>query len=96
MYKLVGLLVLLSVVSLVSRASDRNVNPPSGFIISDTIPEVKKNTSKQEEPVKPNVIIKEVPRSRRQMKPVILPKAVPIKPIKIVKPKINTRTRLLP
>jgi hypothetical protein len=96
MYKLIGLFVLLSVVSLVSRGNDCSIDPPRGLIISDTIPEVKKSKSKQEEPAKPNVIIKEVPKSRRQMKPVVVPKAVPIKPIKIVKPKINTRTRLLP
>lgn len=57
---------------------------------SDTIPDTKKpeeNTPAETKPVK----IKEVPKSRRQVKPVPLP-SVPVKPLKIIKPKIIKRT----
>lgn len=56
----------------------------------DTIPDTKKpaeNTPAQTKRGK----IKEVPKSRRQVKPVPLP-SVPVKPLKIIKPKIIKRT----
>lgn len=56
--------------------------------VADTIPEVKK--PEEEAPsTKPVKKIKEVPKSRRQAKPVPLPKVpVKVKPIKIIRPKI--------
>lgn len=36
-------------------------------------------------------IIKEVPKSRRVIKPIAVPTPLPVKPIRIIKPKIITR-----
>ena len=57
---------------------------------SDTVPQTKKPEENVPSNAKPD-IIKEVPKSRRQVKPVAVPK-VPVKPIKITKPKIIRRT----
>ena len=59
--------------------------------ISDTIPDTKKpEESTPPAEVKPGKI-KEVPKSRRQVKPIPVP-AVPVKPLRIIKPKIIKRT----
>ncbi len=65
----------------------------------DTVPPPKKvpekTTEKKVLPDKPDVI-KQVPRSRKQVKPLPLPKVVPVKP-KVIKPKvIKGVTGLLP
>ena len=57
--------------------------------VSDTIPPTIKPEEDAPAKTKPD-IIKEVPKSRRQVKPVVVPK-VPVKPIKIIKPKIIRR-----
>jgi len=59
----------------------------------DTLPPAKKPEESAPAPTdeKPVVKIKEVPKSRRQVKPVAVP-AVPVTPIKIIKPKIIRRT----
>lgn len=101
--RFIFLLLLFMIGPLFSRANDGS-NSVRGFrhlpgiykmrIVADTIPETKPDTKKPAEntpaTVKPE-IIKEVPRSRRQVKPVPLP-TVPVKPIKIIKPKIIRRT----
>jgi hypothetical protein len=53
-------------------------------------PDVKKVT---EQPLdaKSLDIIKEVPKSRRKLKPIAVPAPIPVKPIKIIKPKIIRR-----
>lgn len=59
--------------------------------ISDTIPDTKKpEESAPPAEVKPGKI-KEVPKSRRQVKPIPVPN-LPVKPLKIIKPKIIKRT----
>ncbi|AXY78140.1 hypothetical protein D3H65_30920 [Paraflavitalea soli] len=62
-------------------------------MVTDTIPVVIPDTKKPEENVPATVkpaIIKEVPKSRRQVKPVTLP-TVPVKPIKVIKPTVIKR-----
>lgn len=73
--------------------------------ISDTIPQDEKPVETKNDKSKPDKtktdkikpgIIKEVPKARKQIKPVALPRVVPIKP-KIIKPKIIRRiTGLVP
>lgn len=53
----------------------------------DELPDVKKSL-KELPDVKKLDVIKEVPKSRRKMKPIAVPAPVPIKPIRIIKPKI--------
>ena len=65
----------------------------------DTVPPPQKvpekTTDKKVLPYKPDVI-KQVPKSRKQVKPLPLPKVVPVKP-KVIKPKvIKGVTGLLP
>ncbi|MGV3767108.1 MAG: hypothetical protein ACO1NW_13335 [Chitinophagaceae bacterium] len=69
------------------------------FVKMDTVPPPKKlpekTTEKKVLPDKPDVI-KQVPKSRKQVKPLALPKVVPVKP-KVIKPKvIKGVTGLLP
>lgn len=56
--------------------------------VSDTVPNTPKPPEKQKETAKkvPD-IIKEVPKTRRQLKPV----PIPVKPIKVIKPKVLKR-----
>lgn len=57
--------------------------------LSDTIPAVKSSTVEEESPRKK---IKKVPKSRKQVKPITVDPNLPVKPIKIIKPKIIRRT----
>ncbi|WP_315821758.1 hypothetical protein [Paraflavitalea speifideaquila] len=62
-------------------------------MVTDTIPVINPDTRKPEENIPATVkpeIIKEVPKSRRQVKPVTLP-TIPVKPIKLIKPTIIKR-----
>lgn len=65
--------------------------------MADTIPLPQKENDPKPAPAenptdtKPVSKIKEVPKSRRQAKPVAVP-AIPTTPIKIIKPKIIRRT----
>jgi hypothetical protein len=65
--------------------------PVAGFTrvapLTDTIP-AQTNPGKVQEEVKAPDIIKEVPKSRRQIKPVPVPTPIPVKPIKVIKPKV--------
>lgn len=66
--------------------------PVAGFArgvppVTDTVPVQAKPGDVQEE-VKTPDIIKEVPKSRRQIKPVAVPAPIPVKPIKVIKPKV--------
>jgi hypothetical protein len=77
------------------------MKPLAGFagdhMPADTVPAVKKPVTEQPDVKKPPDelpdvkkldVIKEVPKSRRKMKPIAVPAPVPIKPIRIIKPKI--------
>lgn len=91
-YQLVILFTLLLVKPLTGFAGER--------MLSDTVPDLKKPVPEQpdvkkvvEQPldVKKLDVIKEVPKSRRKLKPIAIPAPVPVKPIKIIKPKIIRR-----
>ena len=61
---------------------------------ADTVPDTRKprNEEKETKKKKPD-IIKEVPKTRRKMKPIPIPvpSPIPVKPIKIIKPKVIKR-----
>lgn len=57
------------------------------YPVADTIPAQAKPGEVQEE-VKAPEMIKEVPKSRKQIKPVPVPAPIPVKPIKVIKPKV--------
>ncbi|WP_295124741.1 hypothetical protein [uncultured Chitinophaga sp.] len=48
---------------------------------------VEKTTETKQE-VKVPDIIKEVPKSRRKVKPIAVPAPIPVKPLKVIKPKV--------
>lgn len=54
--------------------------------VADTVPAQAKPGETQQEVKVPD--IKEVPKSRRQVKPLPIPAPIPVKPIKIIKPKL--------
>lgn len=55
--------------------------------LSDSIPANKKD-SKQNENQDPASTVKEVPKARKQIKPMAVPATTTIKPVQIIKPKI--------
>lgn len=71
----------------------------SAYVITDTVPPVQKTTEEKPAEEKPATtslpVIKEVPKARKQIKPVALP-AVPAKPVKIIKPIIKRVGSLIP
>lgn len=71
-----------------------------GYVIMDTVPPVQKPAEEKPAEDKPATtglpVIKEVPKARKQIKPVALP-TVPAKPVKvIVKPIIKRVGSLIP
>ena len=101
MRRLIAILLLTFLYPLISHANDGSVRGyrtiPGIYKMTrlpDTIPVVTKKpeeTTPVPAEVKPVSKIKEVPKSRRQVKPVAVP-AIPVTPIKIIKPKIIRRT----
>ena len=97
LYRYVGITIILLIISLYSWGSVSLPQHPYKVIspsveLRDTIP-VKKPVEtapveqQKELPVEP--IIKEVPRAKKQLKPIAVPTAVrPLKPPKVIKPKI--------
>lgn len=71
----------------------------SVYMMTDTVPPVQKTTEEKPAEEKPATtglpVIKEVPKARKQIKPVALP-AVPVKPVKIIKPIIKRVGSLIP
>jgi hypothetical protein len=71
----------------------------SFYVITDTVPPVQKPTNEkpaEEKPATTNLpVIKEVPKARKQIKPLALP-TLPAKPVKIVRPIIKRVGSLLP
>ncbi len=74
-------------------------------LVSDSVPKMQRPTeektaettdkiqgSVEEKAAKMPDIIKEVPKARRQIKPVAIPSVIPLKPIKIIKPQIIRNT----
>ncbi|MBV8252098.1 MAG: hypothetical protein JO154_05775 [Chitinophaga sp.] len=63
-------------------------------LAADSVPATRIPTEKPvEKPLDPEAlpIIKEVPKSRRVVKPIAVPTPLPVKPIRIIKPNIITR-----
>lgn len=93
-FRLLAILLGCGALSVTAKAAE-----PRHIARMDTVPPPKKvpekTTEKKVLPDKPDVI-KQVPRSRKQVKPLPLPKVVPVKP-KVIKPKvIKGVTGLLP
>lgn len=97
LYRCVGITVILLIISLYSWGSVTLPQHPykveSPYVaLRDTVPvkkpvETETVEQKQEQPLEP--VIKEVPRSKKQVKPIAVPPAVlPVKPPKVIKPKI--------
>lgn len=100
MRRLTVVLLLTFFYPLLSHANDGSRkgfhNLPGIYKIhhlADTLPPPKKPEETTPAPTeeKPVSKIKEVPKSRRQVKPVAVP-VVPVPPVKIIKPKIIRRT----
>lgn len=100
-YRCLSLSVLLTIRSLAGWGSETLPHLPfegkPSFIISiDTVPAAKKTVVPEEtpapsQPVKEVVtpVIKEVPKSRKQVKPVALPPTgIPVNTPKVIKPKV--------
>jgi hypothetical protein len=64
-----------------------NFNGSFARSLSDSIPANKKD-SKQNENQDPASAVKEVPKARKQIKPMAVPATTTIKPVQIIKPKI--------
>ena len=101
MFRRVGTYMLFLFVfsSVKSRAADSTPGIANMLFLTDTVPAVKAveaQPAQQAENVEvvPNVI-KQVPKSRRQVKPVAVPKIVTTKPKAIIKPKIVIKTGLI-
>ncbi|MBO9674130.1 MAG: hypothetical protein J7577_11840 [Sphingobacteriaceae bacterium] len=62
-------------------------NPPQQELPQEPVKPNNKVTPKQTKPEEP--IIKEVPKAKRQVKPMMVKPNVKIKPIKIIKPRIK-------
>ncbi|AWO02054.1 hypothetical protein DLD77_10280 [Chitinophaga alhagiae] len=61
-------------------------------VVDSIPPKPAKPVEKPQDDVKPPDIIKEVPKSRRKLKPIAVPAPLPVKPIKIIRPKVIKRT----
>jgi hypothetical protein len=96
LYRYVGITIILLIISLYSWGSvslpqhSYKVMSPS-VELRDTIPVKPVETApveqKKEPPIEP--VIKEVPRAKKQLKPIAVPPAVrPLKSPKVIKPKI--------
>lgn len=91
-----GIFSIFMVLSFISKGETTSGGPGGRLDIrrlatclSDTIPAVKSETGEDESPKKK---IKKVPKSRKQVKPITVDPNLPVKPIKIIKPKIIRRT----
>jgi hypothetical protein len=97
LYRHVGITTILLIISLYSWGSTKLPQHtykvvPANAAPLDTIPvkkpvETETVEQKQELPVEP--VIKEVPKAKKQLKPIAVPPVVtPVKPPQIIKPKI--------
>jgi len=100
-YRCLSLSVLLTIRSLAGWGSEQLPHLPfegkPSFTVSiDTVPPTKKTVVPEEtpapsQPVKEVIgpVIKEVPKSRKQVKPVALPtNGIPVQTPKVIKPKV--------
>lgn len=84
------LVILLAVVAARPALAGERLRVPAP--VMDSIPPPPAKPVEKRQDVKPPDIIKEVPKSRRKIKPIAVPAPLPVKPIKIIKPKIIKRT----
>lgn len=91
-----GILSTFMLFSFLSKGSTTVEGPGERFkitnlvvCVTDTIPAVKTAEEKEETPKKK---IKRIPKSRKQVKPITVDPTLPVKPLKIIKPKIIRRT----
>ncbi|WP_232538926.1 hypothetical protein [Chitinophaga tropicalis] len=92
LYRYTGIIIILLICHLNSWGSVSLPQHPPYSVPLDSIP-VKKpaEVEKQDQPVTDAIpdVIKEVPKSKKQVKPIAVPPAVmPVKPHVIIKPKI--------
>ena len=100
MFREAGIYILFffifSAVTVNASALTTGVNR---FVVPiDTIPAVKAveaQPAQQVDNVEVPNVIKQVPKSRKQVKPVAVPRIVPTKPKAIIKPKIVIKTGLI-
>ncbi len=59
-------------------------------VLNDSVPDVKKIPDTKAGVDSNGSVIKEVPKSKKQVAPIAVPASVKVKPIKVVKPKIIT------
>ena len=99
LYRICLIACLCMIRSLQGWGSDSTSLPRLSFemVSMDTIPAVKTSPT-QTEPttegpidkvIKP--VVKQVPKSKKQLKPVAIPGNLPVKPLKTVKPKVIIR-----
>jgi hypothetical protein len=85
--------------SVKSSAANTTARPGKMLCLMDTVPAVKAveaQPAQQSENVEVvPTVIKQVPKSRKQVKPVAVPKIVTTKPKAIIKPKIVIKTGLI-
>ena len=67
-------------------------DPVPALTVTDTVPVMKKPA--QEPADRP--VVKEVPKSRRQVKPAAVVKGIKNKPIRLPRPKVNVKRPRLP
>ncbi len=98
-----GFFLVLMTAMTISRAGYARDGHDAGVFLHgmrvavplDTVPAQKKPPAEKPQDLPDNSIpdvIKEVPKSRRVIKPVAIPAPLPVKPIRIIKPKIIKRT----
>ena len=101
-YRITLLICLFSIRTTKGWGSDLRSLPrlsfTAGYRVSDTVPPAKPADPKPAQPVpegpvteivKP--IIKQIPKSKKQLKPVALPGKLPVKTPAVVKPKVIIR-----
>ncbi|MFD2890288.1 hypothetical protein [Chitinophaga cymbidii] len=87
-----ALICLLFMVRPLRGLGNSDVRPVA---VTDTVPAAPKpaEKGKEKETVKKQKpdILKEVPKTRRKLKPIPIPTPIPVKPIKVIKPKVIKR-----
>ena len=100
MFKHAGACILFFIIfsSVKVNASALETGVDRFGVLMDTVPAVKAveaQPAQQVENVEVPNIVKQVPKSRKQVKPVAVPKIVTTKPKAIIKPKIVIKTGLI-
>lgn len=89
-YRLILFVALFTIRPLIGLGNDGSSRHRFRNIICDTVPPPTQKPAEQTPANTKPDIIKVVPKSRKQTKPIAIPN-VPVKPIKIIKPKVIKR-----